>query len=69
LIVSTEFDVEHSRLAVTPRYSSSVRIVTLCRDVAEMLTDVGHQKSVITPCLERVKDLKRGPDPFSDATI
>ena len=50
-------------------YSSSVRVITVCQDFAEMLTDIGHQKSVITPCLERVKDLKRGPDPFSNATI
>ena len=69
LIVSTDFDVEHFRLAVTPRYLSSVRVITVCWDFAEMLTDVGHQKLVITPCLERVKDLKRGPDPFSNSTI
>jgi hypothetical protein len=69
LIVSTDFDVEHFRLVVTLRYSSSVRVITVCRDFAETLTDVGHQKSVITPCLERVKDLKRDPDPFSNSTI
>jgi hypothetical protein len=39
----TEIGVEHFRLSVTPRYSSSARVVTVCRDFAEMLADVKHQ--------------------------